>query len=121
MIKKLKTQLDLIDKIEDIYIKNSTQFIEIGDSIKIKKLIQEVNKERIQTSDGVVIAKKNSKLNKTITVRKIMQNVGVERVYLINSPKILSIEIIKKAKVRKSKLYYLRNKLGKASKLKQKF
>nr|YP_010851695.1 ribosomal protein L19 [Echinothamnion hystrix]WGH14615.1 ribosomal protein L19 [Echinothamnion hystrix] len=121
MIKKLKTQTNLINKIQETYLKENIPQINIGDSIKIKKMIQEGNKERIQISEGVVISQNNSHINKTITVRKTVQNIGVERIYLLHSPQILDIEIIKKSKVRRSKLYYLRNRSGKATRLKQKF
>nr|YP_009394209.1 ribosomal protein L19 [Rhodomela confervoides]ARW62771.1 ribosomal protein L19 [Rhodomela confervoides] len=113
--------LDLMSIIEGKHIKNDLPNIEIGDSVKIKKTIQEGNKERIQISEGVIISKKNSQLNTTITVRKIIQNVGVERVYLLHSPQIINIEIIRKSKVRRSKLYYLRTRSGKATRLKQRF
>nr|YP_009393177.1 ribosomal protein L19 [Bostrychia moritziana]ARW61739.1 ribosomal protein L19 [Bostrychia moritziana] len=112
---------NIINEIEKAFKKNDLPIIKIGDSIKIKRVIQEGNKERIQISEGVVISKKNSNLNTAITIRKIIQNVGVERIYLIHSPKIINIEIIRSSKVRKSKLYYLRNKLGKATKLKPRF
>nr|YP_009398126.1 ribosomal protein L19 [Gredgaria maugeana]ARW67312.1 ribosomal protein L19 [Gredgaria maugeana] len=121
MIKKLKQQKNLINKIEKEYIKKDVPNIEIGDSIKIKKIIQEGNKERIQMSEGVVISKNHSQINRTITVRKTIQNIGVERIYLLHSPQILNINIIKKSKVKRSKLYYLRNRSGKATRLKQKF
>nr|YP_010850507.1 ribosomal protein L19 [Lophurella caespitosa]WGH13229.1 ribosomal protein L19 [Lophurella caespitosa] len=120
MIKKLKQQNHLINKIQKIYIKDNIPQINVGDSIKIKKMIQEGNKERIQVSEGVVISQNNSQINQTITVRKTVQNIGVERIYLIHSPQILNIEVIKKSKVRRSKLYYLRNRSGKATRLKQK-
>nr|YP_010851101.1 ribosomal protein L19 [Aphanocladia stichidiosa]WGH14021.1 ribosomal protein L19 [Aphanocladia stichidiosa] len=121
MIKKLKQQNNLIDKVQEAYIKDNIPQINVGDNIKIKKMIQEGNKERIQISEGVVISQNNSQINQTITVRKTVQNIGVERIYLLHSPQILGIEIIKKSKVRRSKLYYLRNRSGKATRLKQKF
>nr|YP_010850705.1 ribosomal protein L19 [Lophurella hookeriana]WGH13427.1 ribosomal protein L19 [Lophurella hookeriana] len=121
MIKKLKQQNNLINKIQKTYIKNNIPQINVGDSIKIKKMIQEGNKERIQVSEGVVISQNNSQVNQTITVRKTVHNIGVERIYLLHSPQILDIEIIKKSKVRRSKLYYLRKRSGKATRLKQKF
>ena len=117
-IKKRKN-IDSIQEIEKDYIKDNLPLLEIGDSIKIKKLVQEGTKERIQVSDGVIISKNNSSVNATITVRKTLQNIGVERIYLINSPKIVSIEVIKRAKVRRAKLYYLRTRSGKATRLKQ--
>lgn len=112
---------NIINEIEKAFKKNDLPIIKIGDSIKIKRVIQEGNKERIQISEGVVISKKNANLNTAITIRKIIQNVGVERIYLIHSPKIINVEIIRRSRVRKSKLYYLRNKLGKATKLKPRF
>nr|YP_009391316.1 ribosomal protein L19 [Dipterocladia arabiensis]ARW59460.1 ribosomal protein L19 [Dipterocladia arabiensis] len=112
--------MNLIQKVENNFKKKDLPAINIGDSIKISLLIQEGNKERIQISEGVVISKNNSNLNTTITVRKIVQNIGVERIYLIHSPRITRIEIIRQAKVRRSKLYYLRKRSGKAAKLKHK-
>nr|YP_009395667.1 ribosomal protein L19 [Vertebrata isogona]ARW64597.1 ribosomal protein L19 [Vertebrata isogona] len=119
MLKHKKNLSPLINLIEANYTKKNLPLIEIGDSIKIKKVIQEGNKERIQMSEGVVIGQNNSSINKTITIRKTIQNIGVERIYLIHSPQIINIEIIKKAKVRKSKLYYLRKRSGKSTRLKQ--
>ncbi len=112
---------DLISTIEHSFIKNNLPKICIGDNVRIKLLIQEGNKERIQIAEGVVISKNNSTLNTTITLRKTLHNIGVERIYLINSPRILDIQILRRSKVRQSKLYYLRNRSGKATRLKQKF
>ena len=119
MIRKRKENLDLVQLVEKKYLKEDIPEIQIGDSIKIKKIIQEGTKERIQIIEGVVIANKNSSINRTITIRKTIQNIGVERIYLINSPQIIKIEILKQAKVRRSKLYYLRHRSGKATRLKQ--
>lgn len=116
-----KVNSDIIAEIEEKFKKNSIPNIEVGDSIKISLLIQEGSKERIQATEGVIISKNNNNLNTTITVRKVLQNIGVEKVYLVHSPRIKNIEITRKSKVRRSKLYYLRNKLGKATRLKQKF
>nr|YP_009297092.1 ribosomal protein L19 [Ceramium japonicum]AOM66435.1 ribosomal protein L19 [Ceramium japonicum] len=112
---------NLIKKIEDKYKKKDIPNLQIGDNIKIQTIIQEGNKERIQTVDGVIISKNKSQLNTTITIRKVLQNIGVERVYLIHSPRIIDITIVKRAKVRRAKLYYLRYRSGKATRLKQKF
>ena len=120
IIKKLKKQ-EIIANIENKIKKNDLPFLEVGDSIKIQIMIQEGNKERVQTVEGVIISKNNAQLNTTITVRKLLQNIGVERVYLIHSPRIIKIMVIKKAKVRRAKLYYLRSRSGKATRLKQKF
>lgn len=84
-------------------------------------LIKEGEKERTQFYEGVIIAKKNSGINKTITVRKVLQGIGVERIFPINSPKLSSIEVLRRSKVRRAKLYYLRHLSGKATRLKQRF
>nr|YP_010865198.1 ribosomal protein L19 [Campylaephora boydenii]WGT74163.1 ribosomal protein L19 [Campylaephora boydenii] len=111
----------IIERIEEKYKKEDIPNLNVGDNIKIQTLIQEGNKERIQTVDGVIISKNNSRLNTTITIRKVLQNIGVERVYLIHSPRIINITVVKRAKVRRAKLYYLRYRSGKATRLKQKF
>jgi len=110
-----------IDKLHQNFIKPTIPKIQIGDTVKLGIKIIEGNKERVQFYEGTVIAKKNSSINTTITVRKVLQGIGVERIFLIHSPKVASIEIIRHAKVRRSKLYYLRNLRGKASRLKQRF
>ena len=110
-----------IDNLHQNFIKPNIPKIQIGDTLKLGVKIIEGNKERVQFYEGTVIAKKNSSINTTITVRKVLQGIGIERIFLIHSPKIASIEIIRHAKVRRSKLYYLRNLRGKASRLKQRF
>ena len=117
---KLSTQ-QIINNLHTTFLKKNVPNIKIGDNIKIGVKIIEGNKERVQFYEGTVIAKKNSSINTTITVRKVLQGIGIERIFLIHSPKIASIEIIRHAKVRRSKLYYLRNLRGKASRLKQSF
>nr|YP_010330346.1 ribosomal protein L19 [Rhodella violacea]UNJ18062.1 ribosomal protein L19 [Rhodella violacea] len=121
MVSYLKVNKTAIQAVESSYLKIDLPGIKVGDSIKVHLLIQEGNKERIQFSEGVVIAIHNANLNTTITVRRIFQSVGIERVYLIHSPRIVKIEILKHAKVRRAKLYYLRDLVGKATRLKQKF
>jgi len=111
----------VIDNLHKNFIKPNLPKIQIGDTIKLGIKIIEGNKERVQFYEGTVIAKKNSSINTTITVRKVLQGIGIERIFLIHSPKVSSIEIISHAKVRRSKLYYLRNLRGKASRLKQRF
>nr|ARW65053.1 ribosomal protein L19 [Polysiphonia sertularioides] len=120
MIRKKTEDVDLVQLIEQDYLKENSPSVQVGDTVKIKKVIQEGTKERIQTVEGVVIARRNSSINKTITIRKTIYNIGVERVYLINSPQIMKIEVLRQAKIRRSKLYYLRNRSGKATRLKQK-
>nr|YP_009546422.1 ribosomal protein L19 [Gelidium gabrielsonii]AYO27770.1 ribosomal protein L19 [Gelidium gabrielsonii] len=121
MYMKIKHSNTIVESVEKKFIKNEMPFLEVGDSIQISVLIKEGSKERIQTSEGVIISINNNNLNTTITIRKVLQNIGVERVYLIHSPRITNIKIVKKAKVRKAKLYYLRSRSGKATRLKQKF
>ena len=117
---KLNSQ-ETILKIETKFVKPNIPSFHIGDSLKVGVKIIEGNKEQIQFYEGTLIKKKNSLINRTITVRKIFQGIGVERVFLIHSPKIDSINILGSAQIRRSKLYYLRNLKGKASRLKQKF
>ena len=117
---KLNNQ-KIISDLNQNFIKFNLPQIQIGDTLKLGVKIIEGNKERVQFYEGTVIAKKNSSINTTITVRKVLQGIGIERIFLIHSPKIASIEIIRHAKVRRSKLYYLRNLRGKASRLKQRF
>lgn len=117
---KLDTQKTIKD-LESNYTKKNLPVLKIGDSVKIGVKIIEGNKERIQFYEGTIIAKKNSSINTTITVRKVLQGIGVERVFLIHSPKVDSIAVLRSAKVRRAKLYYLRNLEGKASRLKQTF
>nr|YP_009510924.1 ribosomal protein L19 [Gracilaria gracilis]AXI96597.1 ribosomal protein L19 [Gracilaria gracilis] len=118
---KLRKQNLIISAIEKDFKKSTIPIIDVGDSVKMAILIQEGSKQRIQNVEGVVISQHKSQLNTTITVRKTLQNIGVERVYLIHSPLIQSIKIIRKAKVRRAKLYYLRSRSGKATRLKTKF
>lgn len=117
---KLNNQ-QTIDNLHNSYLKNDLPNIRIGDNVKIGVKIVEGNKERVQFYEGTVIAKKNSSINTTITVRKVLQGIGVERIFLIHSPKVDSIQILRSSKVRRSKLYYLRHLKGKASRLKQSF
>ncbi len=109
-----------INNIENNFIKKNIPVLKIGDNVKIGVKIIEGNKERIQFYEGTIIAKKNSLINTTITVRKLLQGIGIERIFLIHSPKVDSITVLRSSKVRRAKLYYLRNLKGKASRLKQK-
>ena len=110
-----------IANIEKEFLKKDLPLLRIGDSVKIGVKIIEGNKERVQSYEGTIIAIKNSSINTTITVRKTLQGIGIERIFLIHSPKVESIEVLRSSKVRRSKLYYLRNLKGKASRLKQVF
>ena len=117
---KLQTQQTLRN-IENEFLKKDLPILRIGDSVKIGVKIIEGNKERVQFYEGTIIARKNSSINTTITVRKILQGIGVERIFLIHSPKVASIKTLRSSKVRRAKLYYLRYLKGKASRLKQTF
>ena len=117
---KLNSQ-QTITKLEKTFIKKDIPILKIGDSVKIEVKIIEGNKERVQSYEGTIIAKKNNGLNTTITVRKVLQGIGVERIFLIHSPKVDSIAVLRSSKVRRAKLYFLRNLKGKASRLKQTF
>lgn len=95
--------------------------IYVGDTLRIGVRITEGGKERIQPYEGTVIAMRNGGINETITVRRVFQGVGVERVFLLQSPRVASIELIRRGKVRRAKLYYLRDRIGKATRVKQRF
>lgn len=110
-----------IYKVEESFLKTDLPILKIGDNVKIGVKIIEGTKERIQFYEGIIIAKKNSSLNTNITVRKTLQGIAVERIFLIHSPKVNSIRVLRSSKVRRSKLYYLRALKGKASRLKQTF
>jgi large subunit ribosomal protein L19 len=110
-----------VANLENQFLKKNLPVLKIGDNLKVGVKIIEGNKERVQFYEGTLIAKKNSSINTTITVRKVFQGIGIERIFLIHSPKVDSITVIRSAKVRRSKLYYLRNLKGKASRLRQVF
>lgn len=117
---KLNIQ-ETICEIETEFLKPNIPLLRIGDNVKVGVKIIEGNKERVQFYEGTIIAKKNNSINTTITVRRTLQGIGIERIFLIHSPKIESIQVLRSSKVRRSKLYYLRNLKGKASRLKQIF
>ena len=117
---KLNTQ-NIIQNVEKKFLKKDLPELKVGDNIKVGVKIIEGSKERIQFYEGTILAKKNTSINTTITVRKILQGIGIERTFLIHSPKIDSISLLRSSKIRRSKLYYLRNLRGKASRLKQTF
>ena len=104
-----------------VELKKELPEIHVGDTVKVGVRIVESGKERIQPYEGTVIAKRNGSINETITVRRVFQGVGVERVFLIHSPRIATIKIIRRGKVRRAKLYYLRDRVGKATRIKQRF
>jgi large subunit ribosomal protein L19 len=114
-------KIQYLRQLENNYLNKNIPDIRVGDTLKLGVSITEGNKERVQFAEGVVIAKRNGGLNTTITIRRVMQGVGVERLYLIHSPKLKSIEILRSSLVKRSKLYYLRSRVGKATRLQQNF
>ncbi len=113
--------MDIIQTIEKemMPIERSVNF-QVGDTVKVHYKIIEGNRERIQVYEGIVIAIDNKGLGKTFTVRKISFDIGVERVFPLHSPRIAKIEVMRKGKTRRAKLYYLRERTGKSAKLKEK-
>lgn len=102
-------------------LKETRPQIYVGDTVKVGVRIIEGGKERVQPYEGTVIAMRNGSINETITVRRVFQGVGVERVFLLHSPRIASIQVIRRGKVRRAKLYYLRDRVGKATRVQQRF
>ena len=111
--------MDLIKSIEDEFLKEDLPSFGSGDTVKVNVKVSEGNRERIQTFEGVIIAINGVVVNKTITVRKLSFGVGVERIFPVHAPIVDSIEIVRKGKVRRSKLYYLRDRVGKSAKIKE--
>ncbi|MFQ5450057.1 MAG: 50S ribosomal protein L19 [Nitrospinaceae bacterium] len=111
--------MNLIDQIEAQELKKEVPDIHIGDTVKVHMRIVEGEKERIQVIEGVVIRMHGGGVRKTITVRKISFGIGVERIFPLHSPRVDKIVLVKRARVRKSKLYYLRELRGKAARLKE--
>lgn len=112
--------MNLIDLVEENQLKKDADSFKVGDRIKVHVIIREGNKERIQIFQGNVIAKRGSGLGATFTVRKISFGIGVERIFPLHSQMIKKIEVGRKGKVRRAKLYYLRKLRGKAARLKEK-
>lgn len=116
-IEKGVTDMDLIQAVEAEQMKENIENFNIGDTVKVHFKIIEGQTERVQVFQGIVLAKKNGGLRKTFTVRKISYGVGVERVFPLHSPRIEKIEVVRKGRVRRAKLYYLRKRVGKAAKV----
>ena len=111
--------MNLVDQIEAKEMKKEVADVHIGDTVKVHMRIVEGEKERIQVIEGVVIKMRGSGARKTLTVRKISFGIGVERIFPFHSPRVEKIEILKRAKIRQAKLYYLRELRGKAARLKE--
>ena len=112
--------MDLVKVVESENLNNNYPDVEVGDYIKAHLKIKEGNRERIQVFEGYVIARKGGGLSETMTIRRISYGVGVERILPVHSPKIDKIEIVRKGRVRRAKLYYLRGRQGKAARIKEK-
>ncbi len=113
-------RMNVVELIEKEQIKDTIPDFRIGDTIKVHFRIVEGSSERVQAFEGLVIAKNNSGVRKTVTVRKISFRVGVERIFPVHSPRLQNIEIVRRGKIRRSKLYYIRERVGKATKVKEK-
>ena len=112
---------NLIKEFEKEQLKKELPEIYVGDTVKVGVKITEGNKERVQPYEGVVIAKRHGGINQTITVRRIFQGIGVERVFMLHSPQVASLKVERRGKVRRAKLFYLRDRVGKATRVKQRF
>ena len=110
----------IIKNLEAEYTTRELPEMNPGDTVRVSVKIVEGNKERLQAYEGTIIAEHGSGINKTITVRKVFQGVGVERVFLVHSPRIDKITVLRRGDVRRSKLYYLRERSGKATRIREK-
>ncbi len=121
MAKKEKTPVvsktEMLDAVESKSLKKKTPHFEIGDTVDVRCSIKEGEKERIQVFTGTVIARKGRGINETFTVRRIVDNEGVERIFPVHSPNVLDIRPVRSGKTRRAKLYYLRKRTGKAVRL----
>ena len=110
---------NLIDTLTAQYMKDEVPQVNVGDTVRVTVRVKEGSRERNQAFEGTVIAKKHGGINETITVRRISYNVGCEKVFPLHSPTIVSIDTVRRGKVRRAKLYYLRGRVGKAAKIKE--
>jgi len=111
--------MDLIKALSESYMKPELPPMNVGDTVRVTVRVKEGNRERNQAFEGTIIAKKHGGINETITVRRISYNVGCEKVFPVHSPTIVSVETVRRGKVRRAKLYYLRDKIGKKAKVKE--
>lgn len=112
--------MDIIESLTSAQLRTDLPELCIGDTVKVHVLIKEGSRERIQVFEGTIISKKHGGIAETFTVRRVSYGVGVERTFPVNSPKLAKIEVVRKGKVRRAKLYYLRDRVGKATKVKEK-
>jgi large subunit ribosomal protein L19 len=111
--------MDVIKAIESEQLKENAENFHVGDTVKVYFTIKEGEKERVQVYEGLVLAINNGGIRKTFIVRKISYGVGVERIFPLHSPRIEKIEVIRRGRVRRAKLYYIRHKIGKAAKVRE--
>lgn len=111
--------MDLIKVLEQQNLKAEAPKVEIGDTVRVHIKVKEGNKERVQVFEGTIIAKKHGGVEETFTVRRISYGVGVEKIFPVHSPNVVKVELVRKGKVRRAKLYYLRDRVGKAAKVKE--
>lgn len=112
--------MDLVKILSEQYMKKELPEMNVGDTVRIMVRVKEGNRERTQAFEGTIIAKKHGGINETITVRRISYGVGCEKVFPIHAPNVVDVECVRHGKVRRAKLYYLRDRLGKAAKVKEK-
>ena len=112
--------MDLVKALSEKYMKAEVPEVHVGDTVRVSVKVKEGNRERIQVFEGIIIARRHGGINETITVRRIAYNVGYEKVFPIHSPNIVSIETVRHGTVRRAKLYYLRDRVGKQAKVKEK-
>lgn len=111
--------MDIIKSIEHEQLKNKIPDLKVGDTVRVHQRIKEGNRERIQVFEGIIIKKQGGGLNATFTVRRVAYGCGVEKTFLIHSPMVEKVEVVRVGKARRAKLYYLRDRIGKASKTKE--
>ena len=111
--------MDALKLVEESSVKNEVPQFEIGDTVRVDVNIREGERERIQVFEGTVIARKGSGVGETFTVRRVSYGVGVERVFPLHSPNVKAVAVVRKGRVRRAKLYYLRDRVGKAAKVKE--
>ncbi|MBR6504386.1 MAG: 50S ribosomal protein L19 [Clostridia bacterium] len=112
--------MDIIKSIEHEQLKNKIPALKVGDTVKVHQRIKEGNRERIQVFEGIIIKKQGGGVNATFTVRRISYGVGVEKTFMVHSPMVEKVELVRVGKARRAKLYYLRDRIGKAAKTKEK-
>ena len=117
--KEVNSKIDIIKSIEHEQLKNKIPELKVGNTVKVHVRIKEGNKERIQVFEGIIIKVQGGGLNQTFTVRKTSYGVGVEKTFLIHSPLVEKVELVRVGKARRAKLYYLRDRVGKAAKTKE--